>query len=114
MKLKPIFDPSQKKRPMRVAAFMSGTGTNIRKLIEYQKKLEKEEGKAPFEVIFIFSDRSDGSCMGERIAYENALPYFSYDIKAFYKKYGLRPTVKTEKGLQRHRPPERRVRGAYR
>lgn len=27
------FDPSQKKRPMRVVAFMSGTGTSIRKLI---------------------------------------------------------------------------------
>ncbi len=97
--MKPIFDPREKKRPMRVAAFMSGKGTNVRKLIEYQKVLEEKEGKSPFEVIFIFSDRSDGSCMGERIAYENGIPYFSYDIRRFYRKHGERITIKTERGL---------------
>ena len=100
MKIRPIFDPEKEKRPMRVAAFMSGKGTNIRKLIEYQKMLEREEGESPYEVIFIFSDRSDGTCMGERIAYENAIPYFSYDIREFYKRHGFKfPTIKTKEGL---------------
>jgi len=100
MKVRPIFDPEKKKRSMRVAAFMSGKGTNIRKLIEYQKELEKKEGKAPYEVVFIFSDRSDGTCMGEKIAYENAILYFSYDIREFYRRHGFKyPTVRTKEGL---------------
>ncbi|MDP6180443.1 MAG: hypothetical protein QGG48_11175, partial [Desulfatiglandales bacterium] len=71
MPITPIFDPQQKGRPMRLAAFMSGSGTNIIKLIEREKNLGAKNGLSPFEVIFIFSDRSDGSCEGEKIAYEN-------------------------------------------
>ncbi len=100
MTLNPIFDRAKKRRPMRVAAFMSGTGTNIKRLIEHQKRLEKEEGRSPFEVVFIFSDRSDGSCMGEEIAYKNAIPYFSYDIRAFYKRHGIKFGVDTPEGLR--------------
>lgn len=100
MTIRPIFDPSEKRRPMRVAAFMSGKGTNVKRLIEHQKRLESQEGIAPFEVVFIFSDRSDGSCMGERIAYENAIPYFSYDIRVFYKMNRTRFGVDTPEGLQ--------------
>ena len=100
MTLNPIFNSAKKRRPMRVAGFMSGTGTNIKRLIEHQKRLEKEEGRSPFEVVFIFSDRSDGSCVGERIAYENVIPYFSYDIKAFYRRHGVKFGVDTPEGLQ--------------
>ena len=84
---------------MRVAAFMSGSGTNIIKLIELEKKLNKKEGVSPFEVVFIFSDRSDGSCHGERIAHENSIPYFSYDIRAFHLKRKARRTVNSPEGL---------------
>ena len=84
---------------MRVAAFMSGTGTNIRKLLEYQKALEAREGKPPFEVVFIFSDRSDGACKGEKIALEYGLPYFSYDIRAFHRLRSIKRTVKTPEGM---------------
>ena len=85
---------------MRVAAFMSGTGTNIRKLIEHEKKLQKIEGISPFEVVFIFSDRADGTCQGEAIAREYGLPYFSYDIRSFYKKRSLVRTVRTREGME--------------
>jgi phosphoribosylglycinamide formyltransferase-1 len=40
MKITPLFDPEKTGRPMRVAAFMSGSGTNIIKLIQLEKKLK--------------------------------------------------------------------------
>ena len=98
--IKPIFDPQKAGRPMRVAAFMSGTGTNIRRLLEYQKRLQRHEGTSPFEVVFIFSDRSDGKCQGETIAHEYGLPYISYDIRAFHALRGVKRTVLTPEGLK--------------
>ena len=103
MTLTPLFNPEQSKRPMRVAAFMSGSGTNIIRLIEHEKSLEKEEGYSPFKVIFIFSDKADGSCQGEKIACENGIPYFSYDIRAFHQLRQLKRSVTTPKGLSSRR-----------
>ena len=99
MEISPIFDPKQMGRPMRVAAFMSGSGTNILKLLELESRLKKKEGISPFGVIFIFSDRSDGSCQGERIAFEHGIPYFSYDIRAFHHLKGAKRTVNSPEGL---------------
>lgn len=107
MSIQPIFDPKAKGRPMRVAAFMSGSGTNIRKLLELQKRLESEEGEAPFQVLFVFSDRSDGSCAGEDIALQHGLPYFSYDIRAFHRMRSLRRTALTPEGLAARRTYDR-------
>lgn len=99
MKIRPLFDPKQKRRPMRVAAFMSGSGTNIIKLIEREKTLLSQEGSSPFHVTFIFSDRSDGVSRGERIAYEAGLPYFSHDIRVFHRLRNLKRRVDTPEGL---------------
>ena len=99
MSIKPIFDPKEAGRPMRVAAFMSGSGTNIRKVIEREKSLIDQEGESPFHVVFIFSDRSDGACTGEGIALENGLPYFSYDTRAFHRLRSVKRTVLTPEGL---------------
>lgn len=107
MSLKPIFDLNEKGRPMRVAAFLSGSGTNIRKLIEYQQRLGRAHGGSPFEVIFLFSDRSDGVCAGEKIALENGLPYFSYDIRAFHRLRSLPRTASTPEGLAARREYDR-------
>lgn len=103
MKATPIFNPGQAGRPMRVAAFMSGSGSNIRRLLEHEKRLREKEGSSPFEVVFIFSDRSDGRSAGERIALENALPYVSFDIRAFHLARGVRRTVHTAEGLAARR-----------
>lgn len=84
---------------MRVGAFLSGSGTNVHKLLELQHRLNREEGASPFEVVFLFSDRSDGSSAGEKIALEYGLPYFSYDIRAFHRLRSLRRTVSTPEGL---------------
>lgn len=99
MPITPIYDPEKTERPMRVAAFMSGSGTNIIKLIELEKRLNANEGASPFEITFIFSDRSDGDCAGEKIALDNGLPYFSYDTRAFHRLRSLKRTVQTPEGL---------------
>lgn len=88
---------------MRVAAFMSGSGTNIIKLIEREKSLKKEGNSSPFQVIFIFSDRSDGSCHGEKIAFQNGIPYFSYDIRTFHRLRNLKRRVDIPEGLAARR-----------
>jgi folate-dependent phosphoribosylglycinamide formyltransferase PurN len=107
MKILPIYDPEKKGRPMRVAAFMSGTGSNIIRLIEHEKKLHREAGGSPFEVVFIFSDRSDGSCQGEKIARENGIPYFSFDIRVYHRMRGLKRTVSTAQGLSARKDYDR-------
>jgi folate-dependent phosphoribosylglycinamide formyltransferase PurN len=100
MGLTPIFDPGLNKTPMKVAAFMSGSGTNIIKLLEKEKALKDGTGAAPFHVVFIFSDRSDGKSQGERIARENCIPYFSYDIREFHRVKGKKRTVETPEGME--------------
>ncbi len=87
---------------MRVMAFMSGTGTNIQKLLEHQNLLDSGNG-APFEVTGIFSDRSDGSCAGEEIARRAGIPYFSYDIRRFHKLRGIKRSVASEEGMRARR-----------
>ena len=107
MHIKPFFDPEKTDRPMRVAAFMSGSGTNIMRLIECEKRLKARDGSSPFEVIFIFSDRSDGACAGEKIALENAIPYFSYDIRTFHQIRSLTRNVNTPEGLEARKEYDR-------
>jgi len=85
---------------MRVAGFMSGSGTNILRLLEREKLLKARDGVSPFEVVFIFSDRSDGSCYGESIACDTGIPYMSYDIRTFHRLRGLKRTVSTPEGLE--------------
>ncbi|MBN1102117.1 MAG: formyl transferase [Deltaproteobacteria bacterium] len=99
----PLFDPDKVGRPMRVAAFMSGSGTNIVRLIELEKILRAKEGTPPFEVAFIFSDRSDGTCHGEKIACERAIPYISLDIRTFHRLRGLKRNVAVPEGLHARR-----------
>lgn len=111
MPITPIYDPQKREGPMRVAAFMSGSGTNIIKLIELGKRLKGDEGASPFEIIFIFSDRSDGACAGEKIALNNGLPYFSYDTRAFHRLRSVKRTVKTPEGLAARKDYDDRVAG---
>jgi folate-dependent phosphoribosylglycinamide formyltransferase PurN len=100
MPLVPIFDPKAVGRPMRVAGFISGSGTNILRLIEREKLLKARDGSSPFEVVFIFSDRSDGSCYGESIACDTGIPYISYDIRTFHRLRAIRRTVSTPEGFE--------------
>ncbi len=78
---------------------MSGSGTNVIRLLEREKELEREPGGPPFKIIFIFSDRSDGVSAGEKIALDTGIPYFSYDIRKFYSLKGLKRTSLTPEGM---------------
>ncbi len=107
MKSKPLYDPEKGKGPMKVAAFMSGSGSNIKMLLKREKELIQEKGVSPFHVVFIFSDRSDGGSQAERIALENGLPYFSYDIRRFHSMRGLSRTTHTASGLEARKEYDR-------
>lgn len=89
--IKPIFDAQAAGRPLRVAAFMSGSGTNIRRLLER---------KSPYyDIAFIFSDVASGKCQGQNIAHEYGLPFFAYDTRRFHELKGIKRTVTTLEGL---------------
>jgi folate-dependent phosphoribosylglycinamide formyltransferase PurN len=99
MVVKKLFDPDMAGRPMRVAGFLSGSGTNIRRLLEHEHLLRRREGQSPFQVVFLFSDRADGSCAGESIALEYDIPYVSYDIRRYHELRGIRREVNTPEGI---------------
>lgn len=92
-----IFSPIG--RPMRVAAFMSGSGSNIRRLLEMDTP--------PFEVAFIFSDRADGKSNGQKIAHEYGLPYFTHDIRRFHELRGIKRSVGNAEGMAARRDYDR-------
>ncbi len=116
MKIEPIFDPQKAGRPMRVAGFMSGSGTNLVKLWERGQELAASGERPPFELVFIFSDRSDGKSRGEEIARRAGIPYFSYDIRRFHELKGAARSVRTETGMALRREFDRvagRLVGAF-
>src|SRR3989338_11668790 len=71
---------------MRVAGLMSGSGSNLRKIIEHERKVKAEEGRAPYQVVVIFSDNPESNAV--KIGSEYDLPVIVRDIKSFYKARG--------------------------
>ena len=90
MTRKLLYDPQQnQERTMRVAGFMSGSGTNIRKILEKEQELKQREGKSPYELVFLFSDVADPEkCKIREIAQEYNLPFEINDIWEFYRSRG--------------------------
>ncbi len=82
--MKELYKP--KNEPMRIAAFMSGTGSNLRKILEMQKRLGEE---SPFKVAIVFSDvKDEGKCNARRIAEEFGIAYHCNDINDYYESRG--------------------------
>jgi phosphoribosylglycinamide formyltransferase-1 len=89
-----IFDPSVG-GSMRVACFMSGSGTNCRKIIE--RSLEDD---SRYSVALIFTDVKDERlyksgekrCRAKDIAEEYGIAYECVDIRDFYKERGVKRT----------------------
>lgn len=72
--------------PMRVVGFMSGSGTNLIKIIEHQLLLAGERGRSPYEVVVIFTDnrKSNGADIADRFG----IPLMVMDIMDFYRARG--------------------------
>jgi hypothetical protein len=64
------------KPPLRAAGFMSGSGSNLRRLLEYPDPA--------FEVCFLFSDNA--ASQARQLALDYNLPCFIYGIRTFYAK----------------------------
>ena len=92
MEPRQIFSPREGVK-MRVACFVSGSGTNARKIIA--RSLEPDSG---FEVSLIFTDvrddrvKRDGSkmCRAKDIADEHGIAYECVDIRDFYTERGVK------------------------
>ena len=69
--------------PMRVAGLMSGSGTNLRRIIELEMRLKEQLDESPFEVVVIFSDNADSNAAVIGKDYDK--PIVIRDKRAFYK-----------------------------
>jgi folate-dependent phosphoribosylglycinamide formyltransferase PurN len=76
----PLYDP--KNGPMRVVGFMSGSGSNIRKLIEHQKAL----GDKVYQIVALFSDNPDSNALA--FSQEFKIPVAIQSIDKFYARRG--------------------------
>lgn len=80
MTLQPLYNPA--KGVMRVIGFMSGSGSNIRRLLEHQREL----GEKVYNIVALFSDRTGSNA--PQIGKEFDVPVVVRDIDAFYAKRG--------------------------
>lgn len=81
--LKPLFDNTN--GVMRCAGLMSGSGSNLCRILEHGEKLKKEQGQSPFEVVAILTDNPDSKA--HEIGKKHDIPVVVNDIRAFYKKH---------------------------
>lgn len=85
MLIQPIYTPS-KDKPMLTAGFMSGSGTNLIKIIEWAKQLEAEKGKSPYRINVIFTDNKNSNA--GLISEKFNIPLETFDILDFYRSKG--------------------------
>ncbi len=84
MALRPLHDPAA--GPLRVVGLMSGSGSNLRRIIERERRLAEDRGRSPFVVVGVFSDTWNGKATG--IGRDFDLPVVVRDIAAFYRARG--------------------------
>lgn len=81
-RLQLLYDPGIQGAPMKLACLMSGSGTNVRKIVERERSFRS----SPYKVGLIFSDNSDDNARA--IGGEYDIPVVSRDIKSFYEHRG--------------------------
>lgn len=72
---------------LRVVAFMSGSGTNLIKIIEHQNKILSETKRHLFRVVGILTDNPVSNA--QKIGSQYDIPVEINDIDHFYKSRGL-------------------------
>lgn len=75
-------DPSQGE--LRLAGLMSGSGSNLRKIIEWERVLRQERGKNIYRVVVIFTDTFDSRA--SEIGRDFDIPVICRDLKGFYRQ----------------------------
>lgn len=85
MALKQLYDPSTRGQ-MRVVGLMSGSGSNLRKILDFEQLLKQERGASPFTVVAIFSDNAESNVT--KIGKDYDVPVVTRDIAAFYRARG--------------------------
>ena len=82
--LKPLHDPSA--GPLRIVGLMSGSGSNLRRILEAERRLAGERGRSPFSIVAIFTDVWNSRAA--EIGRDFDLPVVSRDIAAWYSARG--------------------------
>ena len=83
-KLRKLYDPNDGQ--MRMVGLMSGSGSNLRKILEFERQLTEERGTSPFKMVAIFSNRKQSNAVNIAVDYD--LPAIVRGIGKFYKVRG--------------------------
>lgn len=86
----PLFTP-RPGTPMRVAGFLSGSGTNLVNILERQADLDRAPSGSPFRIVVLFTDTPASNA--QAIGRAHGIPVVTLDILAFYRERG-RPDKK--------------------
>ncbi len=89
MTLKQLYIPREGEK-MRIAGFMSGSGTNMIRILEHGEMMQNKDGFSPYKVVVIFSDNLKSKA--EEIGKKYKIPVKINDISEFYKARGLTST----------------------
>lgn len=84
MKLQPLHDPSE--GVLRVVGLMSGSGSNLRKILEWEQELKRQRGRFVYKVVAIFSDTFDSKAC--EIGRDFDIPVMTRDLRGFYASRG--------------------------
>ncbi len=99
MPLRPIHDPE--KGPLRAVALMSGSGTNLRKILEHTEKIKEREGRELVRVAGIFSDSCDSKA--NEIGKDFDIPVITHDLRGWLQKNNVeRKDLESRREYDRH------------
>lgn len=83
MELKPLYQPRQK-GPMLIGGLMSGSGSNLKKIIEYERSFDGLEESSPYQMKVIFSNNAESNAVS--IGQEFDIPIIVRDMRSFYQR----------------------------